>query len=88
MEKNNTPTKKINGITWELHGMFCLLCNTHMGEMYNDIHGWKDTHNFKPYGDNVCSTCGQKYRYEEGDMICLDAEQIALLRKHKGEYHD
>jgi hypothetical protein len=34
------------------------------------------------YFDYVCGKCGQPYEYEEGHMISLTSEQVALLRQN------
>jgi tRNA(Ile2) C34 agmatinyltransferase TiaS len=36
----------------------------------------------EPYGDWTCSTCGQKYEYDEMHMIVLTEAQREILFNH------
>ena len=73
------------GKKWEVEGMPCFICGTIMSELYREEEGFANPHNYEDYGPNKCHNCGQEYHYDEGDMILLSKEQLALLRKHAGD---
>lgn len=70
---------------WEAQGPYCDICGAHMGELYNEKTGeFKNPHGYEDYGSNTCPRCGQGYSYEEGGVIVLSKEQLAILRRHAG----
>jgi hypothetical protein len=82
--------KIIDGVEWKECGPYCELCRAHMGRYYNSdgikVEGEKypvhflNPHGYESYSRNRCPECGQRYVYEEGNMLDLSEQQLQLLR--------
>lgn len=87
---DDKKTTIVDGVEWEEQGPYCIICNAHMGDYYNEegvpVEGEEypnhfiNPHGYEDFDSNTCPNCGQEYQYIEGDSIVLTDTQLEVLR--------